>query len=191
MHKLLFFLVFLSFFSCKDKVPYVTKITKQGVFTSENKSTPIAGLGDNKTTTFIFVRHAEKSTEPKDNPELNAEGTTRAVKLAQILKELDVYRAAATNTTRALQTAQPLVDLTHCATDSYAKSATEAFLLSAIQGYKGKVILVVGHANTVPEMLNMLLGEKKYEDIDEDEYDNIYIASVIEKGNAKVVHYKY
>jgi 2,3-bisphosphoglycerate-dependent phosphoglycerate mutase len=191
MPKLLLLSLLISLFSCNDKIPTIVKITKQGVLTNDNVNRPIVGFGDDKTITFIFVRHAEKNTEPKDNPGLTPEGKTRAAYLAQLLKDIDVYRVAATNTTRALQTAQPLIDLTHCSTDTYSKAATEAFLLSTIQGYKGKVVVVVGHGNTVPEMLNMLCGEKKYEDIGEDEYDNIYIASVIEKGNAKVVHYKY
>lgn len=191
MYKLLLLTLSILLFSCDDKIPTVLKITKQGVLTSDNTNTPIAGLGDDKTIVLIFVRHAEKSAVPSDNPELSAEGKARAERLAQLLKELDVYRVAATNTTRALQTAQPLINLTNCSTDNYSKSATEAFLLSTIQGYKGKVILIVGHGNTVPDMLNMLSPEKKYENIKEDEYDNIYIASVIEKGNAKIVHYKY
>ena len=100
MYKLLFTLIFLSLFSCKDKIPCIVKITKQGIFTNEKNSTPISGLGDEKTTVFVFVRHAEKSTEPKDNPVLSVEGMARAVKLAQILKELDVYRAAVTSRDR-------------------------------------------------------------------------------------------
>jgi 2,3-bisphosphoglycerate-dependent phosphoglycerate mutase len=191
MYKLLLFALSFVFISCNDKIPMVVKITKNGVLTNENTTIPIVGLSDDKTIIFIFVRHAEKNTEPKDNPALTPEGKARAEYLAQLLKEIEVYRVAATNTTRALQTAQPLIDLTHCATDTYSKSAAEAFLLSTIQGYKGKIVLVVGHGNTVPDMLNLLSGEKKYEDINEDEYDNIYIASVIEKGNAKIVHYKY
>ncbi len=191
MHKLLFIALSILFFSCNDKIPTILKITKQGILTDDNVNRPIAGLGDAKTIVFVFVRHAEKGATPTDNPELSPEGKARAERLAQLLKEIDVYRVAATNTTRALQTAQPLIDLTHCSTDNYSKSATEAFLLSTIQGYKGKVVLIVGHGNTVPDMLNMLSQEKKYENINEDEYDNIYIASVIEKGNAKIVHYKY
>ena len=191
MHKSLFLALSLFLIACQDKVPFATKISKIGISTSDGKTTPITGLGDDKTTIFVFVCRAEKNTEPADNPDLSEAGKIRAQKLAELLKDLEVHRAAATTTKRAIQTAQPLIDMTHCGTDIYSKSATEAFLLSAISGYKGKVILVVGHGNTIPEMLNMLLGEKKYEDIAEDEYDNIYIASVIDKGNTKVVHYKY
>ena len=191
MHKFIYFILVLCLFACGENIPFATKIGKAGITTNDGKTTTITGLGDDKTTIFVFVRHTEQNAEPADNPDLSEAGKARAQKLAQLVKDLEVHRAAATTTKRAIQTAQPLIDMTHCATDIYSKSATDAFLLSAIAGYKGKVILVVGHSNTIPEMLNMLLGEKKYEDIAEDNYDNIYIASVIDKGNAKVVHYKY
>ena len=43
---------------------------------------------------------------------------------------------------------------------------------------KGKTILIVGHSNTVPAMVNHLLKEEKLEQLGENEYDKIFIVQI-------------
>jgi 2,3-bisphosphoglycerate-dependent phosphoglycerate mutase len=187
---LAFFL--LIFIGC-EKESKITKITPQGVFLeNENNSQPIAGLGADNTTVFIMVRHAEKvRKEGDDDPDLTSEGIERAKRLSNLLKELNIRRVGYTATKRALQTAQPTIDMATCGSDVYSKTATESFLLNCNEAYKGKVVLVVGHSNTIPEMVNNLIGEKKYTDIPDGDFGDIFIVSVIEKGNARAYRYKY
>ena len=48
------------------------------------------------------------------------------------------------------------------------------------------MVLVVGHSNTVPELLNAFVGEDRFEMLDEDEYDALFVATVRGRGNAAV-----
>lgn len=52
----------------------------------------------------------------------------------------------------------------------------EKFLIDT----KGKTILVVGHSNTIPMFVNKLLKNNKYQQIDHDNYGNLYIVEIIE-----------
>jgi 2,3-bisphosphoglycerate-dependent phosphoglycerate mutase len=53
-------------------------------------------------------------------------------------------------------------------------------------------VLLSGHSNTVPVILNYLIGEEKYKVLDDGDYGNIIVVSVIDRGkNAKVTWLKY
>jgi broad specificity phosphatase PhoE len=56
---------------------------------------------------------------------------------------------------------------------------------------KGKTVLIVGHSNTTPALVNLALGEDKYEQLDESAYGNIFIVSIDEKGEASVEERMY
>ncbi|MDP4600041.1 MAG: histidine phosphatase family protein, partial [Polaribacter sp.] len=43
----------------------------------------------------------------------------------------------------------------------------------------GKSILIVGHSNTTPAFVNIILGEKKYEDMSDDDNGSLYIVTII------------
>jgi broad specificity phosphatase PhoE len=47
---------------------------------------------------------------------------------------------------------------------------------------KGKTVLVVGHSNTTPAFVNAVLGEKKYDNIDDNNNANLYIVSISPSG---------
>jgi 2,3-bisphosphoglycerate-dependent phosphoglycerate mutase len=191
MYKSLSLLFLMSIFACKmEKKALISNISTQGVTLNSGITEPITGLNDEKTTVFVFVRHAEKETQG-DDPNLSEVGKNRAKHLAEILKNLNINRIGYSNTKRAQATAAPLLGMINCSTDVYAKTVTEPYLLSTMEACKGKAVLVVGHSNSIPEMINILVGEKKINDIPDDEFDNLYIVSVINKGNAKVMAYKY
>jgi 2,3-bisphosphoglycerate-dependent phosphoglycerate mutase len=52
-------------------------------------------------------------------------------------------------------------------------------------------VVVLGHSNTVPLLLNILTGTDDFSNLPETQYDNLFIVSVFEKGRSKVVHLKY
>jgi broad specificity phosphatase PhoE len=43
---------------------------------------------------------------------------------------------------------------------------------------KGKTVLVVGHSNTTPAFVNKILGENKYEDINDNDNASLYIVTI-------------
>ena len=60
-----------------------------------------------------------------------------------------------------------------------------------VRRHKGKIILVVGHSNTLPTMIADLGASKKVPPIAEFEYDNIYLISIPWFGKTKTIRLRY
>ena len=43
---------------------------------------------------------------------------------------------------------------------------------------KGKTIVVAGHSNTVPQLVNLLIGKEKYNQLADNEYSKIFVVKV-------------
>jgi phosphohistidine phosphatase SixA len=141
------------------------------------------------TVKYFVVRHAEKAT-PSDgtvmstpnDPPLSAAGKVRAIELREELKGRNVQFIYSTNTIRTISTAQPLNDL-RAATkiELYNTRDSLDFLIAKLKAVKKGNSLIVGHSNTVDDIVNKLCGEKKVPgDLPDSEYDNLYI--VTKKG---------
>lgn len=147
------------------------------------------------TTTVIFVRHAEKAAVPADDPGLSAAGQRRAEELARQLVDADVVAGIdavySTPYRRTVDTAKPVADALNLPVRSYDASDTEAIIESIVREYKGKIVLVVGHSNTVPEMIGNMGASKNVPPIAEDEYDNIYLVSIPWFGKTKTIRLRY
>ena len=144
-----------------------------------------ADAGEDAVTTIFFSRHAEKAGG-KD-PELLPAGTARAERLARKLPAKRVAAVYATSYRRTQATAAPTaktagVNVRPYAADGSAKALTDGWL----KKHRGETILVVGHSNTVPDLLNALTGTRAYGNIDEGDYSRLYKVTVSGKGKAKV-----
>lgn len=147
------------------------------------------------TTTIIFVRHAEKATVPADDPALNEAGQRRVAELTRQLRDADVVAGIdavySTPFRRTQETAQPIADALDLPINTYDPADTEAVLETILKNHKGKIILVVGHSNTVPVLIANLGASKKVPPIHEDEYDNIYIISIPWFGKTKTIRLRF
>ena len=147
------------------------------------------------TTTVIFVRHAEKATLPTDDPGLSESGKRRAAELARQLVDADVVAGVdavySTSYRRTEETAQPVAEALNLPILAYDASNTEMIIDEIVRKHKGKIILVVGHSNTVPAMIGNMGASKKVPAIDEGEYDNIYIVSIPWFGKTKTIRMRY
>ena len=119
---------------------------------------------------IYLVRHGEKATVGKD-PELTAQGQARAQAIATILQRAGITAVFSTPTQRTRQTAQPLAQLLKLDTQLYDPAAPKA-LVEKVKALSGTV-LVVGHSNTLPELVK-LFGGAPGADILDDEYDRLY-----------------
>ena len=45
--------------------------------------------------------------------------------------------------------------------------------------HKGQNVLIVGHSNTTPNFVNQLLGEEKYDQMDDDDNSSLFIVRFI------------
>ena len=147
------------------------------------------------TTTVIFVRHAERATLPADDPGLSEAGKRRAIELARQLVDADVVAGIdavySTSYRRTEETAQPVAEALNLPIIAYDASNTETIIDEIVKQHKGKIILVVGHSNTVPAMIGNMGASKKVPVIDKGEYDNIYIVSIPWFGKTKTIRMRY
>ena len=148
------------------------------------------------TTTMIFVRHAEKALSPVDDPGLSPEGQARAAELARQLVDADVIAGIdaiyATETRRAVETAAPVAEALGLDIHRYQNEADDEPVVDAmVRDNKGKIILVVGHSNTVPTMIAALGASKNVPPIAELEYDNLYLISIPWFGKTKTIRLRY
>jgi phosphohistidine phosphatase SixA len=153
-------------------------------------------------TTVILVRHAEKMAESVDSiagmlssedPALSEIGRERARALARVLGEAGVDAIYATQYVRTKSTAQPLADLlgldvieATAGRGEYAAEMAEAIRAEHI----GEVVLDVGHSNTVPDLIQAL-GAGPVPEINENEYDGLYVVTIDEDGNAALLPLRY
>ena len=144
---------------------------------------------------MIFVRHAEKALLPVDDPGLSQEGRDRAAELARQLVDADVVAGIdavyATPYRRTIETAQPVADALGLEINRYDPNDNEAVLERILRDYKGKIILVVGHSDTLPTLIADLGASKKVPPIAEFEYDNLYLVSIPWFGKTKTIRLRY
>jgi len=112
------------------------------------------------------------------DPPLTDAGKKRAEDLKEVLKSKKIGFIFSTNTIRTKETAEPTRAYFGLTTATYAPMPDEAFInrLKALN----KNTLIVGHSNTVDDLVNKLLGEKKLSDLPETEYNHLFV--VIKKG---------
>ena len=147
------------------------------------------------TTTVIFVRHAEKASVEGSDPELSEAGKARAAELARQLVDADVVAGVdaiySTTYQRTEQTVKPVADALNLPITSYDAANTETIMDEIVKVHKGKIILVVGHSNTIPELIGNMGASKVVPTIAEDEYDNIYIVTIPWFGKTKTIRLRY
>lgn len=146
-----------------------------------------------KHTTVIIVRHAEKAAQPAADPPLTDEGKARAEALWETVKDAGVQAVITTQFARTLQTAAPTA--THLGLTSEVVTAgggdhAARVAAAAKTGHAGQTVLIVGHSNTVPGII-AALGAKEPAPICDEAYDNFYVVTIDEAGKASVIHSRY
>jgi broad specificity phosphatase PhoE len=129
----------------------------------------LPGLAAAEPSAIYLVRHAEKA-EGQD-PALTPQGKGRARALAAILHRAGITAIFSTPTVRARQTAAPLAQRTGLTVQLYDPAAPKA-LVEKVHSLSGAVV-VVGHSNTLPELVR-LFGGAPGTDIADDEFDRLY-----------------
>ena len=168
--------------------------------TSAAKPEAAAG-GEPKATTVFLVRHAEKADVPGTDPPLSEAGRARAEALARLLQSAGVRAVFTSQFQRTQQTAEPLAKRLGVAASavplavktSNPREVTEESireLTKRVEAHAGEAVLIVGHSNSVPEVIRALGGDVVPK-IDESSFDDLFVVTVYGAGRAKVVHLKY
>ena len=148
------------------------------VISSCNKEKKVEESLELVTSTYYFIRHAEKDrNDPSDkNPHLTETGKTRAVHWSEIFDNVKFDAVYSTDYNRTKETAQPTASKNNVEITLYDPNQIDAS--SFLADTKGKTVLVVGHSNTTPKFVNNVLGIQKYGDIDDSNNGNLYIVTI-------------
>ena len=146
------------------------------LFTCAPKQELVIATPDGDTTTIILVRHAEKM-DNSANPPLSAEGMERAKRLPEVLKEYRPDAFYSTNYLRTIQTLEPWAKKSGRAIKHYNPRQPDS-LVALLKNETGKTVVVAGHSNTIPALVNKLIGQQKYEDLADTEYGKIFIVRI-------------
>ena len=142
------------------------------------------------SASVFVVRHAEKADPSDPDTPLSTAGEERAQALAAKLHGEGVKAVYATEFKRTQQTAAPMAH--EAGVDVFVISNAErANLLERARAVPmGSAMLIVGHSNTVPEIVRELSGET-VDAINEDEFDNLYEVVFEADGRKRLVRSKY
>jgi len=135
--------------------------------------------------TYFVVRHAEKQTTQSSgatmssNPPLSEAGKKRAEALKDLLQSEKIGYVFSTNTVRTLSTAEPTKNYFNLQTKIYEAEPDDTFIAQLLS-LRGNA-LIVGHSNTVDDIVNKLCGSVKLPaNLLDSAYDDLFV--ITKKG---------
>lgn len=144
-----------------------------------------------EATTFILVRHAEKVADGSKDPSLTDEGKARALNILSMFNDADVTAIYSTNYKRTKLTVDPLAKEVNKEIIIYDPRSLKEFSQSLMKDNMGGTIIISGHSNTTPSLANLLLGEEKFEQFNEDDYGNLIIITTLGDDQPKLLHLRF
>lgn len=136
--------------------------------------------------TVYVVRHAEKQVRADappaeaEDPPLSPAGQTRAMGLVKDLPVRDLDAIYVTKTKRSHDTASAVIALTGIEPIFYPPRDVDG-LVERIQKRHGEQVLVVGHSNTIPLLLQGL-GVTEPIQIPDEQYGDLWVVTVSASG---------
>jgi broad specificity phosphatase PhoE len=143
------------------------------------------------TTTVIVLRHAEKAVEPADDPPLSPQGIARAARLAAMFGQGPLAAVYASDTRRAQETAAPLAARHRLPVTVRSAKDIDGLLDDIGARHAGGTVAVVGHSNTVPEIVAKLTRGRHAPSIGDGEFDRVFIVTVTRFGPPAMTEVRY
>jgi broad specificity phosphatase PhoE len=152
--------------------------------------------GTANSTTVIVIRHAEKDLSVSvADPPLTAAGEARAALLARMFGDAkDLGRVDAIYVSPALRnrlTAAPLAARLGIRATVVPVGDSRALARRALREHSGGRVLIVGHSDTVPQIVAALSGNAKIPEIVDQEYGTMYLVTVPRIGRANLLRLNY
>ena len=166
------------------------------VFSTVMLSQPAVAQDEFKPITVFLIRHAEREDEPRQDPPLSKDGVARSQALARLLGTAGIKAILTSQFNRTKQTAEPLATKLGLTVTPFTlkinpsnprqiAEASTAEVTNKILERRGESVLVIGHSNSIPDVIKMLGGDV-VPTIDEKKFDDLFIVTVYAKGKAKV-----
>jgi broad specificity phosphatase PhoE len=152
-------------------------------------SIPLLLITDANAAPVIFiVRHADKASAGGKDPELSIQGQKRADALAHILKDSQITSVYVTEFKRTQETAAPTARVAHVSPTVIPANDIGA-LVEKLRALNGNA-LVVGHGNTIPDLLKAF-GIATPVSIPEDDYTEIFVLLLGDAPQLLRLHYPF
>lgn len=139
-------------------------------------------------TTVILVRHADR-TGTVD--QINSIGLIRADELDRILDKVEINAIYTSTALRTQQTVEEISTTLGITPIIYDPSNIPNLASDILTGFKGKIVLVSGHSNTIPQTINELGYIPSLVDIPHNEYDRIYILEIVGNKATRLLEMEY
>jgi phosphohistidine phosphatase SixA len=146
------------------------------------------------TTTVFVMRHAEKALTPPEDPPLSPTGEARATALAEQLgrapKGLGIDCIFVSEFRRTQDTVRPLAN--RLGIPMIVVPAADPSLVArrALREYRGGRLLIIGHSDTVPKIVEALSGDE-VPVMDESEFGVVYVVAVPRFSRAAVTRFDF
>jgi broad specificity phosphatase PhoE len=137
---------------------------------------------------IVVVRHGEKASTGGNDPELSVAGQKRADALARVLKDSQITAVFVTEFKRTQQTAAPTARAAHLS-PTVLPAGDIPGLVAKLRALNGNA-LVVGHGNTIPDLMKAL-GITTPVTIPEDDYTEIFLVSLSDPPQLLRLHYPF
>jgi 2,3-bisphosphoglycerate-dependent phosphoglycerate mutase len=140
---------------------------------------------DTRLSTLIVFRHAEKSDDGSKDPDLSEVGSKRATMLAEMFRNTEIAAIFSTQYRRTMNTISPLCSLKNLQVTIY-DPAKSGYVDDLMNLYPGKTVVICGHSNTIPPLINALTRTSSIAAIPDSAFDDVFIVTFDEKKNAGV-----
>jgi broad specificity phosphatase PhoE len=147
------------------------------------------------STTVVVIRHAEKQSVTIPDPPLSTAGQARAELLAKMFGDavgpgrLDgIY---VSDTVRSKSTAEPLASRLGITLTVAPNDDSKRLARRVLRENSGKRVMIVGHSNTVPDIVAALADRSDIAKMDDKDYGVMYIVTVPRIGRANVLRLNY
>ena len=139
----------------------------------------------------IVLRHAEKAAGPADDPQLSPLGVARAERLATLLGSTDIAAVYASDTRRTRQTAAALAARRGLTVTVRDGKDVRGLLGEIGSRQAGRTVVVVGHSDTVPEIVAALTRGRHRVTLADGDFDRLFIVTVTRFGPPAVNELRY
>ncbi|MCX8492475.1 MAG: phosphoglycerate mutase family protein [Cyclobacteriaceae bacterium] len=148
------------------------------------------GPAQQKMTTVILIRHAEKMMDGSSDPDLTELGRSRALLLADLLSKTKIDAIYSTHYRRTENTVAPLAQR-HSLTVQNYDGGKMPEVDAMLAKHQGGTIVICGHSNTTPAIINYLTGHKdEFKNFGDADYGNLVIVSWL-NNEGKVTWLRY
>lgn len=140
-----------------------------------------------RSATIVLVRHADPAVDGTDDPPLSPAGQIRVHALLHALAHVQVEAVFHSEYLRTRETAEAVAGAHGVMAEELSAGAVVDLLVRLREIGRGTAV-VVGHSNTVPEVISRL-GGGTVPPIGPTEFDNLYI--VDQSGQCRTLHLQY